>query len=149
MKKYIGLLTLVSMVFLSCSSPKSLEYLTYHNFSIQSLGFSNSQVTLDLQYYNPNNFGMQLKNSDLDIFVNGTLLGHSSSDSLIQIPRRDTFNLPVKFNIDMRHIFKNAWNTLSGKEVLVRLSGKVKVGKANVFMSLPVNYESKQTFSFF
>jgi hypothetical protein len=49
----------------------------------------------------------------------------------------------------MQSIFKNAWNTLIGKEVLVRLAGKVKVGKANVFMNFPVNYESKERFSFF
>lgn len=137
------------VAFLSCSSPKALEYQTYHNFNIENLGFNNSSISLDLEYYNPNNFGMQLKNTDLDIFVNGNLLGHSYTDSLIRIPRRDTFSIPVKFNVDMQNVFKNAWNTLIGKEVLIRLSGKVRVGKANVFMSLPVEYESKQTFSLF
>lgn len=92
---------------------------------------------------------MQLKNTDLDIFINGNLFGHSSSDTLIQIPRRDTFDIPIKFDVNMQSIFKNAWNTLLGKEVMVKLSGKVKVGKANVFMSFPVSYESKETFSFF
>ena len=137
------------MAFLSCSSPKALEYKTYHNFSVESLGFNNSTVSLNLEYYNPNNFGMQLKNTDLDIFINGNLLGHSTTDTLINIPRRNTFLVPVKFNVDMQNAFKNAWNTLMGKEVLVRLSGKVRVGKGNVFMSFPINYETKQTFSMF
>lgn len=137
------------MAFLSCSSPKALEYKTYHNFSVESLGFNNSTVSLNLEYYNPNNFGMQLKNTDLDIFINGNLLGHSTTDTLINIPRRNTFLVPVKINVDMQNAFKNAWNTLMGKEVLVRLSGKVRVGKGNVFMSFPINYESKQTFSMF
>ncbi len=134
---------------MSCSSPKALEYKTYHNFRIEKLGFNNSAISLDLEYYNPNNFGMQLKSTDLDIFLNGNLLGHSSLDTLLRIPRRDTFYIPVKFNVDMQNIFKNALNAFTGKEVLIRLSGKVKVGKANVFMSLPVEYETKQTFSFF
>ena len=139
----------MASVFLSCSSPKALEYKTYHNFSIERLGFTNSTVSLDLEYYNPNNFGMQLKSTDLDIFIDGNLLGHSSLDTLIKIPRKDTFSVPVKFNVDMQNVFKNALSGLTGKEVLVRLSGKVRVGKANVFMSFPVEYESKQTFSFF
>jgi LEA14-like dessication related protein len=139
----------LTLTILSCSSPKALEYQTFRNFSVQKLGFTSSTIKLDLQYYNPNNFGMQLKNSDLDIFVDGTLLGHSSFDTLIRIPRRDTFMLPIKFDVDMQNIYKNAWNTLIGKEVLVRLTGKLKVGKANVFMSLPVNYETKETFSLF
>lgn len=139
----------LTLTILSCSSPKALEYQTFHNFSVQKLGFTSSIIKLDLQYYNPNNFGMQLKNSDLDIFIDGNLLGHSSFDTLIRIPRRDTFMLPIKFDVDMQNIYKNAWNTLIGKEVLVRLTGKLKVGKANVFMSLPVNYETKETFSLF
>ena len=44
---------------------------------------------------------------------------------------------------------KNALNTLLGKEVLLKVTGKVKVGKANVFMYFPVNYEAKETFSLF
>ena len=149
MKPSLWIFVFVIMAFLSCSSPKALEYKTYHNFSVESLGFNNSTVSLNLEYYNPNNFGMQLKNTDLDIFINGNLLGHSTTDTLINIPRRDTFLVPVKFKVDMRNVFKNAWNTFLGKEVLVRLSGKVKVGKGNMFMSFPINYETKQTFSMF
>jgi LEA14-like dessication related protein len=141
--------SVIMLTILSCSTPKALEYKTYHNFSVQKLGFNSSTIKLDLEYYNPNNFGMQLKNSDLDIFIDGNLLGHSSFDTLIRIPRRDTFLLPIKFDVDMQNIFKNAWSTLTGKEVLVRLTGKLKVGKANLFMSLPVNYETKETFSLF
>lgn len=149
MKKEILIYFFIMIAFLSCSSPKALEYQTYRNFKIEKLGFDNSSISLDLEYYNPNNFGMQLKNTDLDIFINGNLLGHSSTDSLMHIPRRDTFSIPVKFNVDMQNVFKNAWYTLNGKEVLIRLSGKVMVGKANVFISLPVEYETKQRFSLF
>lgn len=148
LKKIIILLSVI-MSLLSCTAPKAVEYKTYHNFSINQIGFNSSSISLDLEYYNPNNFGMQLKNTDLDIFINGNLLGHSVTDSLIQIPRRGTFIVPVKFNVDMRNAFKNAFNTLAGKEVLVKLTGKVKVGKGNVFMNFPINYESKQTFSMF
>ncbi|MEO8414697.1 MAG: LEA type 2 family protein [Ginsengibacter sp.] len=143
------LYVLLTMTILSCSSPKDLEYRSYHNFSIQKLGFNNSTIKLDLEYYNPNNFGMQLKNSDLDIFIDGNMLGHSSFDTLITIPRRNTFILPIKFDVDMQNIFKNALGTLMGKEVTVKLTGKLRIGKANVFMSLPVNYETKETFSLF
>lgn len=149
MKMWKLLITCSGLIFLSCSSPKALEYKTYHNFSIQKLGFNNSLITLDLEYYNPNNFGLQLRNTDLDIFINGNRLGHSSSDTLINVPRRNTFILPIKFDVDMQNIFKNAINTLLGKEVTVKLAGKLRIGKGNVFMSFPLNYESKETFTLF
>lgn len=143
---YLGL---VVVAFMSCSSPKSLEYRDYHNFTIDKLGFNNSTVSLEIEYYNPNNFRMQLRNTDLDIFIDGKLFGHSSTDTLIHIPRKDTFSLPVKFNVNMQRLYQNALNTLLGKEVVLRIAGKIKVGKANVFMYFPVNYESKETFSLF
>lgn len=146
--KYLFACTVILALF-SCSSPKAIEYKTYKNFSIQKLGFNTSSISLDLEYFNPNNFGMQLKKTDLDIFINGNLLGHSTTDTLIRIPRRDTFSITIKFNVDMQNAFKNVWNTLTGKEILVRLSGKVRVGKGNMFMSFPVEYETKQTFSMF
>ena len=150
MRKLI-LIPLLAALFLpfSCSAPRELEYQDYKNFHLEKLGFSSSRVTLDLQYYNPNNFGLQLKRTDLDIFINNTFLGHSASDTLINIPRRDTFLLPIKFDMDMKNVFKNAFNSLTGNEVLVKVTGKVKVGKANVYMSMPVNYEGKHKFSLF
>ena len=147
-KKIVGIF-LVVLVFMSCSSPKALEYRAYHNFSVEKLGYSNSTIKLDLVYFNPNNFRMQLRNTDLDIFINGKLFGHSSTDTLIPIPKRDTFSLPVMFDVNMQSLYQNALNTLLGREVTLKVSGKVKIGKANVFMYFPVNYESKETFSLF
>ena len=139
----------LTMAILSCSSPKALEYKNFRNFSIQNLGFNSSTIKLDLVYFNPNHYGMQLRNSDLDIFIDGNLLGHSSFDTSITIPRRDTFVLPIKLNVDMQNIYRNAWSALTGREILVKLIGRLRIGKANVFMTLPVNYETKETFSIF
>ncbi len=135
--------------FLSCSSPQELVYNRYKNLQIEKIGFGNSAVRLDLEYYNPNYFGLQLKRSELDITLNGAYLGKSTSDTLIYIPRRDTFTLPIKFEVDMKNLFKNAFTTLGGKEVLVKVNGKIKVGKANVYMSMPIDYEGKHSFSIF
>ena len=147
-KKFVTVFSAL-VVFMSCCSPKALEYREYHNFSVEKLGYSNSTIKIDLVYFNPNNFRMQLRNTDLDIFINGKLFGHSSTDTLIPIPKRDTFSLPVMFDVNMQSLYQNALNTLLGKEVTLKVSGKVKIGKANVFMYFPVNYESKETFSLF
>ena len=101
---------------------------------------------MDLVYNNPNNFGLQLRRTDLDIFINGNLLGHSSSDTLITIPRRDQFTLPIMFDADMKNLLKNIFNTVLNKEFTLKVAGSLKVGKANVFISVPVNYEGKQKF---
>ena len=150
MKKITPYIVLIYWLLLpGCSSPKDLVYQDYKNFHLDKMGFTQSKVSLDLQYYNPNNFGLQLRRTDLDIFINNNFLGHSASDTLINIPRRDTFLIPIKFDVDMKNIMKNAFNTMTGNEVMVKVTGRIKVGKANVFMSMPVNYEGKHKFSMF
>ena len=85
----------------------------------------------------------------MDVFINDKLLGHTLLDTLIQIPRRNTFTLPISVDVDMKNAFQNSFMTLFGKEVTVKATGRLKIGKANVFMSMPVNYEGKHTFSMF
>ena len=69
MTRYTLLGTLLIVILSSCSSPKELEYKTYHNFSIQKLGFNNSTIKLDLEYYNPNNFGVTVKEAVADVYL--------------------------------------------------------------------------------
>lgn len=149
--KFVTSLILVAIMacLVSCSSPKEIVYNQYKNLKIESLGFEKSTVRLDLEYYNPNNFGLQLRRTELDVNLNGSYLGRSISDTLINIARRDTFTIPIRFDVDMKNLFKNAFNTLSGNEITVKVSGKIKIGKANVFMSMPINYEGKHKFSVF
>jgi LEA14-like dessication related protein len=143
------LLSLCIFVCSSCSTPKDLVYKDFKNFSVDKLGFSSSSVKMNLVYYNPNNFGLQLKRTDLDIYIDGTYLGHTSQEYQVTIPKLAEFQIPVKIDVDMKNIFKNALNTLFSKEVVVKVTGRIKLGKANVFFSMPVNYEGKQSLSAF
>jgi len=132
---------LLTILLVSCSAPKELEYRDFRNFSTQNIGFSTTSVKMDMIYYNPNGFGLQLKRTELDIFVNGVLLGHSSQDYQITIPKKEQFIIPITMDIDMKNLIKNSLTTLFNKEVNVKVTGSIKIGKANVFVSFPVNYE--------
>lgn len=134
----------------SCQSPKELVYRDFKNLAVDKVGFASTTLKLDLIYYNPNNFKLQLKYTDLDIFVDNTYLGHSSQDYQITIPRLSEFTMPLQVQLDMKNLMKNAIPTLLlGKEVLVKVTGTVKLGKANVYKTFPVNYEGLQKFSAF
>lgn len=137
-----------TVVFLPfCREPKELVYRDFKNFSVGNLGFSSSTVKMDLVYYNPNNFGLQLKDTELDVYINGTLLGHTSQATQISIPKLQEFYLPISFDVDMKNVFKNMFTSLFNSEVTVKLTGRLKIGKANVFMGMPVNYEGIQKFT--
>jgi LEA14-like dessication related protein len=140
---------LLTILLISCSTPKELEYRDFRNFTIDKLGFSSSAIKMDLVYYNPNNFGLQLKTTDLDIFLDNNYLGHTIQDELVSIPRREEFAIPIKIDVDMKNLLKNGFATLMSNEVTIKVTGTVKVGKGSIFKSFPVNYEGRQKFTIF
>jgi LEA14-like dessication related protein len=144
----IGFLLFVILAT-SCQTPKDLVYRDFKNVKIEKAGFASTTLKVDLVYYNPNNFGLQLKYTDLDVYVNNNYLGRSSQDHQITIPKRAEFTLPLQIEVDMKNLLQNSLATLLGKEVLVKMTGTVKLGKANVFKSFPVNYEGTHTFTGF
>lgn len=143
------LLLILAYIFPSCREPKELEFRQFKNVELERLGFAGANLKVDLIYYNPNNFGLELNRTDLDIFVDSTYLGHSSQDIQIAIPKRDIFTIPLKVELDMKNLLKNGLVTLMSKEVTVRLLGKVKVGKGGVFKNFTVDYQTVQNFSLY
>ena len=151
MKYLINSIFLTCMIVLlnSCGGIKDLEFKEYKNLKIEKVGFSQTTVSVDLVYYNPNTFGLELKNTDLDIYINDNLLGHSAQEVQVQIPKKQQFTLPLKIDVDMKNILKNSLTTLLSKEVTIKATGKIKVGKANLYKTLPFEYSTKQEISLF
>jgi LEA14-like dessication related protein len=145
----LSLFLLLTNLLISCSAPKELEYRDFKNLTIEKIGFSSSAIKMDLIYYNPNNFGLELNKLDLDIFLNNNYLGKTSQDYQISIPRREEFSIPIKIDVDMKNLLKNGLTTFLNNEVMIKVTGTIRVGKLNVFKSFPVNYEGKQQFTLF
>ena len=153
LKKAYPLLIILSFILLliqsSCQEPKSLEFKEFKNLSVDKLSFAGAELKVDLVYYNPNNFGLQLNRTDLDVYIDSTFLGHSSQDIQVNVPKRDVFTIPLKLDLDVKNLLKNGITSLFNKNVSVRVLGSVKVGKAGIYKSFPVDYTSIQNFSLF
>ena len=141
------MLLLINLIY-SCSTPRELEYREFKNLTVEKMGISTTSLKMDLVYYNPNNFGMELSNTDLDVFINSNYLGKTVQEYQVSIPKREEFTIPIKIDVDMKNLIKNGLSTFLTNEVMVKLTGTVRVGKLNVFKTFPVNYEGKQQFNF-
>jgi LEA14-like dessication related protein len=147
---FFGFLLYTLPLFMtSCRTPKDLEFREFKNLSLENIGFSGASLKVDVVYYNPNNFSLELNRTDLDIFVDSNFLGHSSQDIQVKVPKRDIFTIPLKVELDMKNLLKNGITSLFNKEVNVKVLGKVKVGKAGVFKSFNVDYQTVQKLSLF
>ena len=135
-----------SLVFVACllfSMPYRIddpEFIEARNFRLGSIGLKESTVQTDLYYFNPNGIILNLKEVDLDVYLNGKYAGHSLLDTMVHIPSRDTFFVPVTVKVDMKSVFPNALTLLMNDSIELRIEGKLKLGKAGIFINVPVKY---------
>jgi LEA14-like dessication related protein len=140
---------LILLFAASCKKPQSFDYRDLKNLKIENIGYEKTALSMDLVYYNPNGFGVDLKKVDCDVYVDNTYLGKFQLDTLMHIPRRAEFNLPSRILVDMKSLLKNSLNLLFSKEVLVNVKGTTRVGKAGFYTTVPFNYEARHKLNLF
>jgi LEA14-like dessication related protein len=145
--KYLFSILVITMV-IGCGKPQAPDYRDFRNFKIEKLGFNRSAVSMELVYYNPNNFGVQLRNIDCDVYIENNYLGKFQLDTMMNIRKKSEFILPAKVEIDMKNVFKNSLNLILQNEIAVKLTGNAKLGKAGVYFNVPVKYEGKHKLEF-
>ncbi len=144
----MGFIAMLTLLLLSCQF-KSLEYRSYKNLKIEKVGFSASTLSMELEYYNPNNLGLTLNHMDLDVYINDNYLGHTSQTYQINIPRKNTFSIPIKLQLDMKNLLKNTITGLLNSEVTIKTSGSIRVGKGKILKTFPFVYSTKEKLSLF
>lgn len=149
MKNLINCLVAILMVGLaSCSQPQQLVYQDVKNFRIGKLSLDQPEVGMDIQFYNPNNFGLTLKDATIDVYINNQFIGKAALSNTFEVPATNTFLMPVALTADLKNIFPNALQIIFNKEVDVRLQGNVRAGKG-VFLNIPINYQGRQKLNVF
>ena len=128
----------------SCGSLKEPELIGIENVRVGWLNLKESSLTLTLHYFNPNKNRLKLKKAEGDAWLDGNPLGHFTMDTLIHIPARSDFHLPVKMSMDMNHFAENMSVAFSGKEVTLKIDGVARIGKGIIFINYPIHYEGKQ-----
>lgn len=140
---------IITLVFFACTKPQSFEYKEMRKLKLEKMGFDKTALSMELVYFNPNKFGVDLRKVDCDVFVENKFLGKFTLDTLMHIPRLSEFSLPSRIEVDMKSIFKNALTVIVNKEVTVQVKGTTRVGKSGIFLTVPFTYEGKHAFSLF
>jgi LEA14-like dessication related protein len=145
--KILFSLSIIILLVSSCKRPQGFDYRDVKNISLEKLGFDSTTLKMDLVYFNPNNFGVVLKNVDCEIYVDKKYLGHYSLDTIMKIEKKSEFALPSTIKISMKNVYKNALNLLFNKEVELNVKGSTKVSKMGITISVPFDYTSMHQFN--
>ncbi len=122
-----------------CNSIKELEYKGIKNTKLQTLSFNNTAIQMDIEYFNPNNFGLDVKETNLNIYLNDKFVGVADQPIKTQIAKNSTFLFPIVAHFDALKALGTAFKALFSKTNKVTIQGTAKIGKGGVYIKLPVN----------
>jgi len=143
------LIILLVICAVSCRTIKEPEYRGVDSFRIAGIGLDTSMIMLNLTYFNPNKYGLKIKEAEGDAYIDSIYLGHFLLDSLIKIPKSSDFTVPFLLKANMKNIYTNALSVFANKEFNIRLEGRCKVGRGGLFFPYPIHYEGKQSLKLF
>ena len=146
MKTLISTLLIGLVILSSCGTAnvKEPEYRDIREVRLIELGLLQSTAGIDLIYYNPNNFGVQVTEARGDVYIDNIYLARFGLGEKVQVKKRSEFIVPAIIKLDMIGAVKNQRELLKKKEVLVRIEGMARVKKSGLSKDVPVKFESMQ-----
>ena len=130
---------------LSCSKKEAPEYLGFRDFDVRFFSMDSSLLHTELAFFNPNSFNMELKRGDVNVYLDNQLANHYVMDSTINIPRKDTFYVPLNLKVSPKLLIGSAISMLmNNNKIKVRLVGSVRVKRGSFSFTVPINYEVMQ-----
>jgi LEA14-like dessication related protein len=146
MKRILPILTIPLVVLYSCatSNVKEPEYRDIRNIKLISLGPLESTAGVDLVYYNPNDFGVQVAAARGDIYVDNNYFGKFELNDKVSVKKRSEFVLPATVRVDMVGAVKNQRDLYKKKEALIKIEGMATVKKAGISKDIPINFEQME-----
>jgi LEA14-like dessication related protein len=145
MKSLIFTLVLAIVVLASCKSDsiKEPEYRDVQNVRLIKVGVLETTAGLDLIYYNPNNFGVQLSEIRGDVYLDNNYFGRIGIEDKVSVGKRSEFIVPATIKLDNIGVVSHR-DVFKKKEVMVRINGTARVKRSGIAVSVPIKYEGMQ-----
>ena len=143
MRSILSILTIFLIILSSCgtNNVKEPEYRDIRNIRLINLGPLQSTAGVDLVYYNPNKFGVQIETARGDIYIDSSYFGKFELNEKVHVKKKSEFILPATVMVDMISAIKNQQELLKKKEALIRVQGTAMVRKAGFSKEIPISYE--------
>lgn len=146
MKIIISTLLAGLVLLSSCGSGsiKEPEYRDIRDVRLINVGLLQTTAGVDLIYYNPNNFGVQLNEVRGDVYIDNHYLGRFGIEEKVDVGKRREFVVPAIIKLDNIGAIKNQRELWKKKEAMVRIEGSARVKRSGIGISVPIRYEGMQ-----
>jgi len=147
MKTLIATLSIAAVTFLSScgtSNVKEPVYREIREVRLIEAGLLQSTAGIDLVYYNPNNFGVQVEEARGDVYIDSIFFGRFGLGEIVQVNKNAEFTIPAIVKVDMIGIFKNRRDLLKKKEAFISVNGMARLRKAGFTKEIPIKFENME-----
>jgi LEA14-like dessication related protein len=142
--RFLNLLPFLFVVlFAGCTKIQEPQFRRIDNFHLKNFGLQQAVIAFNVTYFNPNDFGVTVKEAAADVYLDSVYLGKFVQDSTIGVDKNADFSIPLSGAISLKTVLSLNLQELAQREVLLRANGNVKVGKAGIFISKPFTYQGK------
>lgn len=142
MKPIIGLALLTSLI--GCTKIEEPQFRRIEDFKLQNVSLTDATIGFATAFYNPNNFSVQLKEAQVDVYIDSMYIGKFVQPLISTANAKQDFSVPFQGSISLASAIKLNLPKLLNKEVLIKAAGSVKIGKAGVFITKDFSYQGKQ-----
>ncbi len=155
MKRIITLLTIIlSLASFQAFAIKDIEYVGIRDMSFKGLGLTETTMELLIEYNNPNKFGIDIRNTVLDVYINDVFVAKSTQLDPVRVPSQGHFFFPitVAFNPAKALGFtlgNMATAAFLNKPLKIKMTGTARVGKGFLTVKIPVKIEEEVNAKFF
>jgi len=142
--RIIRLLPFLALLLITgCTKIKEPQFRSVGNFHLKNFGLQQAVIAFNVTYFNPNGFGVTVKEAGADVYLDSVYLGKFQQDSTVGVTKNAEFSIPLSGAVSLQTVLGLDFRDLSRRQVLVKANGSVKVGKAGIFITEPFNYQGK------
>jgi LEA14-like dessication related protein len=131
------------LVLNGCTKIKEPDFRRVDGFRLKNFGLQQAVIAFNVHYFNPNNFGVTVKEAEADVYLDSVYLGKFVQDSTIGVRKKSEFSIPLSGAVSLQTILSLNLQELSRREVVLKANGSVKVGKAGIFITKSFTYQGK------
>lgn len=145
----IILLIVVNQLFTACEID-DIEVGMPNDLKIEELNMKNIKLIIMVPITNTNSFSFNIRNADIDLFLNDRPMGKVKKIDRVRIPRKSQETYPILFEIETAKSVGNIMTVIRELQVgrpTVALNGHINVGK--FLYSKKIDVDHVQTFDLY
>ncbi|HEX6333333.1 MAG TPA: LEA type 2 family protein [Flavisolibacter sp.] len=139
--------TVLLVLFNGCKDIKSPEFKKIDQFQVRNVGLQDATVAFNVTYFNPNDFGVTVKETAVDVYIDTVYAGKFQQTGELSVAENADFSIPLSGIIPFQKMMNLDLTGIQTRELLIRADGSVKVGKAGIFITRPIQYQGRHTLS--